>query len=40
MLFIKTENTSIPQKIKFTEKLEEDDGTTMLFIAEKKKKPF
>ena len=29
-------NTSIPQQINFVEKLEEDDGVTMFFIAEKK----
>ena len=28
-------NTSIPQQINFVEKLEEDDGVTMFFIAEK-----
>ena len=31
-------NTSIPQQINFTEKLEEDDGTTMFFIAKKQQK--
>ena len=29
---------SIPQQINFVGKLEEDDGATMLFIAEKQKK--
>ena len=28
-------STSIPQQINFTGKLEEDDGATMFFIAEK-----
>ena len=28
-------NTSISQQINFEEKLEEDDGATMFFIAEK-----
>ena len=28
-------NTSIPQQINFTGKLEKDDGVTMFFIAEK-----
>ena len=31
-------NTSIPQKINFIGKLEEDDGATMFFIAERKQK--
>ena len=31
-------NTSIPQQINFTGKLEEDDGATMFFIAEKLQK--
>ena len=31
-------NISIPQKINFTGKLEEDDGATMCFIAEKQQK--
>ena len=31
-------NTSIPQRINFTEKLEEDDGATMFFITEKQQK--
>ena len=31
-------NTSIPQQINFTRKLEEDDSATMLFIAEKQHK--
>ena len=41
--FIKTKNTNIPQQINFTGKLEEDDGATMFFIAEKQQnysKPF
>ena len=29
---------SIPQQINFTEKLEEDDGATMFFIAEEQQK--
>ena len=33
-------NTSIPHQINFTEKLEIDNGTAMLFIAEKQKKLF
>ena len=28
----------IPQQINFTQKLEEDDGATMFFIAEKEQK--
>ena len=28
-------NTSIPQEINFVRKLEEDDGATMFFIADK-----
>ena len=28
-------NTNIPQQLNFTGKLEEDDDTTMIFIAEK-----
>ena len=28
-------NTNIPQQLNFTGKLEEDDDTTMFFIAEK-----
>ena len=28
-------NTNIPQQLHVTEKLEEDDGTTMFFLAEK-----
>ena len=32
-------NTSTPQQINFTGKLEEDDGATILFIAEKHQKP-
>ena len=31
-------NTNIPQEINFTEKVEEDDGATMFFIAEKQQK--
>ena len=31
-------NTSIPQQINFVGKLEEDDGATMFFIAEKQHK--
>ena len=31
-------NTSIPQKIDFVEKLDEDDGAKMLFIVKKQKK--
>ena len=31
-------NTSILQKINFTGKLEEDNGATMIFIAEKQQK--
>ena len=31
-------NTSIPQQINFTGKLDEDDCATMFFIAEKPKK--
>ena len=31
-------NTSISQQINFTRKLEEDDGETMFFIAEKQRK--
>ena len=31
-------NTSIPQQINFTGKLDEDDGVTMFFIAEKQQK--
>ena len=31
-------NTNIPQKINFTGKLEEIDGATMFFIAEKQQK--
>ena len=36
-LSIKT-NTGIPQQINFTEKLERNDGTTMLFVCEKQRK--
>ena len=31
-------NTSIPQQINFTGKLEEDDGATMIFVSEKQQK--
>ena len=31
-------NTSIPQQINFTGKIEEDDGVTMFFISEKQQK--
>ena len=31
-------NMSIPQQINFTGRLEEDDGATMFFIAEKQQK--
>ena len=31
-------NTSIPQQINFTGKLEEDGGATMFFITEKQQK--
>ena len=31
-------NTSIPQQINFTGKLEENDGATMIFIVEKQQK--
>ena len=31
-------NTNIPQKINFTGKLEEDDGTRMFFTAESQQK--
>ena len=34
----KQTNKNIPQEIDFTEKLEEDDGAKMLFIAEKQQK--
>ena len=33
-------NTSIPQQINFTRKLEEDNDATMFFIAEKQQKIF
>ena len=33
-------NTNIPQQINFTGKLEEDDGATIFFIAEKQQKQF
>ena len=33
-------NTSIPQQINFTEKLEQDDGAIMFFIAEKREKNY
>ena len=32
------ENTSIPQSINFTRKLEEDDRATMLFVSENQQK--
>ena len=32
-------NTSIPQQINFTGKLEEDDGTAMFFIVLNQQKP-
>ena len=31
---------NIPQQINFTGKLEEDDGATMFFIAERQQKQF
>ena len=31
-------NTNIPQQVNFIGKLEEDDGATMFFIAEKQQK--
>ena len=31
-------DTSIPQQIKFTKKLEEDDVATMFFVSEKQQK--
>ena len=33
-------NTSIPQQINFTVKLEKDDGATMFFVSEKQQKLF
>ena len=33
-------NTNTPQQINFIEKLEENDGATMFFIAEKQQKTF
>ena len=33
-------STGIPEQINFTEKLEENNGATVLFIAEKPKKLF
>ena len=33
-------NTNIPQQINFTGKLDEVDGATMFFIAEKQQKQF
>ena len=36
----KQRNTSIPQQVNFVEKLEEDNGTKMFFITEKKQKLF
>ena len=38
--FSRQTNTSIPQQITFTRKLEEDDGATMFVIAEKQQKLF
>ena len=38
--FSRQTNTSIPQQIAFTRKLEEDDGATMFVIAEKQQKLF
>ena len=38
--FSRQTNTSIPQQIAFTRKLEEDDGATMFVIAEKQRKLF
>ena len=38
--FSRQTNTSIPQHIAFTRKLEEDDGATMFVIAEKQQKLF
>ena len=38
--FIKTKNTSIPQKINFVGKLEEDDESIMFFVTEKQQKLF
>ena len=35
---IRQTNTSIPQQINLMENLEEDDGATMSFIAEKQQK--
>ena len=32
--------TNIPKKINFTWKIEEDNGATMLFVAEKQQKLF
>ena len=36
--FSRQTNVSIPQQINFVEKLEEDDGAAMFFIAEKQPK--
>ena len=33
-------NTSIPQQINFTEKLEEDNAAAMIFVSEKEQKTF
>ena len=33
-------NSNVPQQINFTEKLEEDDGTTMFFVSKKQQKLF
>ena len=38
MDLLRETNTSIPQQIKFTGKLKEDDGATMFLIAEKQQK--
>ena len=38
--FSRQTNTSIPQQIAFTRKLEEDDDATMFVIAEKQQKLF
>ena len=38
--FSRQTNTSIPQQIAFTRKLEEDDGAKMFVIAEKQQKLF
>ena len=36
----KQTNTSIPQQINFTGKLEEDDGAAMFFVSEMQQKTF